>query len=79
MQMTRIQWTQCLSDVSVIMDSPNRIMVKSTDRRIRIFQAIAEKNHLDIHSIINSMMLEWVVKNLDDEKLVAPVKEIFNG
>ena len=50
-------------------------MVRSTHRRVDLFNAIAEKHHIDI----NSMMLKWVLENLDDDELVEPVKEIFNG
>ena len=65
------------NNLSVIKDSPKRFMVRSTQRRVNIFNAIAEKNHLDIHSIFNSMMLNWVLNNLDDKDLAENIERIF--
>ena len=61
----------------MIDDSPKNFMVRSSQHKVDLFNAIAEKHHIDIHSILNSMMLKWVLENLDDDDLVEPVKEIF--
>ena len=65
------------NEQSVIKDTEKRFMVRSTHRRVNIFNAIAEKNHLDIHSIINNLMMEWVLDNLDDKDLAENIERIF--
>ena len=52
-------------------------MVRSTHRRVNIFNAIAEKNHQDIQSVINNLMMEWVLNNLDDKDLAENIERTF--
>ncbi len=58
-------------------DRPKRFMVNSTIRRIEILNALAEQQHQDIHSIINNLIMEWVLNDIDDSDLIKPIKEIF--
>ena len=60
-----------------MIDEPKRFMVKSTHRRVSIFNAIAEKHDLDIHSVVNNLMMEWVLNNLNDENLAENIESIF--
>ena len=57
----------------------NLFKISELMNSIKIFQSLAEKNHLDTHSIIDSLMLEWVLENLHDEDLVDPVNEVFRN
>lgn len=60
-------------------DRPKRFMVNSSERRIAILESVAEKHHLDKHSIINNLIMEWVIQDINDDTLIEPVKRIFKG
>lgn len=60
-------------------DKPKKFMVKSSERRIAILNAVAEKNHLDKHSIINNLIMEWVLLDIDDEELIEPIRKVFSS
>jgi hypothetical protein len=61
------------------MTARKRFMIKSTQQRVDILDAIAESKQQDRNSVINELMLDWILLNLDDPDHVEPIKLIFKN
>lgn len=57
---------------------PKRMVVQTITRRVAVMDAMLSKFHLDRHTLINQLIKQWVLSNLDDDELVAPVSRIFD-
>jgi hypothetical protein len=60
----------------LIEDSPKRIFVKSTERRIAIVTELDDQAGIDRSDLLNNLIYDWVIQQVDPD-LQQPIKEIF--
>ena len=60
----------------MIQDKPKRFNAKSTEKRIAIFDELADQAGTDRNDLINKLMHQWSVRHVEDD-LKQPVKDVF--
>jgi len=59
--------------------TPRRFMIHTTKQKMSIFISVCEKDHLDRDTVINELMLDYIKENLDDDRLLKYVENIWDS
>jgi len=54
-------------------------MIHTTKQKMSIFISVCEKDHLDRDTVINELMLDYIKENLDDDRLLKYVENIWDS
>ena len=60
----------------LIIDSPKRLYVKSTEKRIAIITELAEQKGISRCDLLNILIYDWVIQKVDED-LQQPIKDVF--
>ena len=60
----------------MIEDSPKRLYVKSTEKRIAIVTELAEQAGIVRSDLLNNLIYDWVIQQVDPD-LQQPIKDVF--
>lgn len=57
-------------------DSPKRLYVTSTKKRIAIFTELAEQEGISRCDLLNELIFRWVILQVDED-LKKPIQDVF--